>query len=148
MTTFLGIQILGVIFGLFMVYFTFVYFKRKEFSFWVLIFWEVLWLALIFVTLFPHSTNFFLEKLGLIRAMDFFMILGFIVVLGLSFYNYVLMNNLKRKLEQMVRQEALQNLFPSNPLPWEKRKINNKITPKTTGVKYVLRGLYKKKKNH
>lgn len=110
MTTFLGIQILGVIFALFMGYFSFVYFKRREFSLPVLILWEILWFALIFVTIFPTSTNFFLEKLGLARAMDFFMILGFMVVLGLSFYNYIVVGRLQKKIEKLVRKEALKGL--------------------------------------
>ncbi len=107
MTTFLGIQILGALFGIFMAYFSFVYFKRREFSLGVLIFWEVLWLALIFISIFPHSTNFFLQELGLIRAMDLFMVSGFIIAFGLLFYNYVIVQRLRKKMEKIVREEAL-----------------------------------------
>lgn len=110
MTSFLGIQILGVFFGVFMAYFSFVYFKRREFSLGVLIFWEVLWLALIFVSIFPHSTNFFLQQLGLIRAMDLFMVLGFIIAFGLLFYNYVVVQRLRKKMEKVVRKEALRGI--------------------------------------
>jgi len=109
MTTFLGVQIIGVIFGLFMAYFSFIYFKREQFSLPILIFWEILWVALIFVTIFPASTNFFLEKLGLTRAMDLFMILGFMVILGLSFYNYIIIARLRKEIEKVVRKEALRD---------------------------------------
>lgn len=93
-----------------MAYFSFVYFKRREFSLGVLIFWEVLWLALIFVSIFPHSTNFFIQGLGLIRAMDLFMVLGFIIAFGLLFYNYVVVQRLRKKMEKVVRKEALKSV--------------------------------------
>jgi len=110
MNSFLGIQFLGAAFGIFMAYFSFVSFKRREFSFLVLVFWELLWLALIFISIFPHSTNFFLERLGLIRAMDLFMVLGFILAFGLLFYNCVVIAKLKKKMEKVVRKEALKGV--------------------------------------
>ncbi len=110
MTTFLGVQIIGVLFAVFMAYFTFIYFKRSEFSLPVLIFWELLWIALVFVTVLPTSTNFFLEKLGFTRAMDFLTVLGFMFVLGLSFYNYVVLARMRRKMDQLVRKDALRDL--------------------------------------
>lgn len=109
MITFLGVQIIGVLFAVFMAYFTFVYFKRNEFSLPVLIFWELLWIALIFVTSFPASTNFFLEKLGFTRAMDFLTVLGFMFILGLSFYNYIVIARMRKKMERLVRKDALRD---------------------------------------
>lgn len=114
MTTFLGIQILGVMFGVFMLYFTLVYFKRREFSLGFLIFWEILWTLLILISIFPHSTDFFLQELGLIRAMDFFMVGGFLIAFGLLFYNYVVIQRLKIKMEKIVRKEALKELRVKN----------------------------------
>jgi len=110
MTPLLGIQFLGAVFGIFMAYFSFVYFKRREFSLGVLIFWELLWIALIFISIFPHSTNFFLERLGLIRAMDLFMVSGFIIAFGMLFYNFVMIAKLKKKMEKMARKEALKGV--------------------------------------
>lgn len=106
----LGVQILAIIFGIVMMYLTFLYFKRKDFNKLQLALWEILWLAFLFVAIFPESVNRITESLGIVRAMDLFMILGFVFVISLSFYNYLVVGKLKKSLEEYVRKETLNDL--------------------------------------
>ncbi len=102
----LGIQILGVLFALFMLYLTFVHQKRKEFSAKEYIFWIVLWVGFIIVTVFPKVLEPFVRTLQLSRTMDFLIIVGFIFVVGVLFHNYIALRNTQKKIEEVVRKVA------------------------------------------
>ena len=102
----LGIQIAGTFFGLFMLYYSYIHFKRKEFTIKEFIVWLLLWLSFIFVSLFPSTVDFIVQKLSLTRAMDLFIILGFMVLLFVFFYTYSLVRVNQRKIEQIVRKIA------------------------------------------
>jgi len=105
-----GVQILGIIFGFFMIYFSFLHFKRGEFNLYQLIIWETLWFGFSAAVIFPDKINIFTERLGITRAFDLFAIVAFIVVLSLSFHNYVLLARLEKKIEKQVRDQALNQL--------------------------------------
>src|SRR3989338_5451689 len=95
-----GIQILGIIFGLLMAYFCFLHYKRREFGKVQFLFWEILWLGFIFVILFPKTTDVLVQELNVGRAMDLFIILGFMFITFLTFYGYTMINKIKRALEK------------------------------------------------
>jgi len=105
-----GIQILGIIFGLLMAYFCFLHYKRREFGKVQFLFWEILWLGFIFVILFPKTTDVLVQELNVGRAMDLFIILGFMFITFLTFYGYAMINKIKRALEKKIRGEALEKL--------------------------------------
>ena len=106
-TGFLGIQILGVCFGLMMVYVSVLHNKRKEFTEKESLFWISIWTAFIVVSLFPKSLDFLRQDvLGISRTMDFLIIAGFILLTGLIFYMYGLLRKNQKKLEQVVRKLA------------------------------------------
>lgn len=105
-----GIQILGILFGMSMLYLSFLHFKRKEFNAYQFFIWGVLWIGFIVVVLFPKSLNVFVQRLGVIRAFDLFSVVAFIVVFSLAFHNYVLIARLEKKLERRVREKALSDL--------------------------------------
>jgi len=103
----LGIQILGALFGLFMIYYSFLSFKRKEFRKGEFIVWIFLWISFMIVTLFPNLLNPFIETLSLARRMDFYVILGFIFLIGLGFYSYRISRKNQEKIENIVREIAV-----------------------------------------
>ena len=103
----LGIQLVGILFGLVMLYITFLHNKRKEFSSSELLFWVVLWIAFIYLTLFPYSLGFIVKTLNFTRAFDLLVVTGFLFVISLGIYNYFNSRNNKRKLEEIVRKVAL-----------------------------------------
>ncbi len=104
----LGVQLLGVLFALFMIYQAFVHNKRKEFTTKEYAFWILLWVCFIIVTLFPSVLNPMLGTLSLTRAMDFFTIVGFLFVLGLVFNNYIVTKKTNKKVEDLVRKIAIE----------------------------------------
>ena len=106
-TTF-WIQFLGVIFGALMLYFSFVKYKRKELRYLELILWSISWSILIFIAIVPSLIDFIIEPLNFYRRLDFFVVFGFFVLLGLSFYNYSAAKKIERELEKFVRAEALE----------------------------------------
>ncbi len=109
MSTTLWIQLIGVIFGAAMLYFTFVKYKRQELSSLELGLWFGLWLMLILVAIIPNLLDPIIAPLHFYRRLDFFVVLGFFVLLGLGFYNYSTVKKMEKKLETYVRKQALDN---------------------------------------
>ena len=105
----LGIQLLGVLFGLLMVYLTFLHHKRREFTVKEGVVWFVMWMGFMFIALFPNALNFLVKDiLQLSRPLDFFIICGFMFLIGVSFYSYTIMRSTQNKVEEVVRNFALQ----------------------------------------
>ncbi len=102
-----GIQILGIIFGLVISYFTFLHFKRGQFTLREFIGWEILWVVFMLTTIFVQSFQPFTSDLGAVRLFDLIVALGFIVVLSISFYTYVCVDILRKNLEKAIRDLAL-----------------------------------------
>jgi len=102
----LGIQIVGVFFGLFMIYYTFLQLKRSEFTMREFSFWGMFWVILMYVALFPDSLDFIVKQLNLTRALDLFIIAGFLILIAMFFYTYTLVRINQRKIEKVVRTIA------------------------------------------
>lgn len=105
----LGIQIFGVLFGLFMLYLTFLHSKRKEFTIKESSFWIILWVAFILIVLLPNSLDFLIkEVLNISRRLDFFIIIGFMLLTGIIFYTYTIVRKNQKRLEAVVRKIAIE----------------------------------------
>jgi hypothetical protein len=104
----LGIQILGIVFGAFLLYFTFLHHKRKELNNVEFVFWSILWVIFIYLVLFPNALDFIVISLNLVRTLDLFTILAFMFLIILTFYNYLLSIKNRGKLERAVRAIALE----------------------------------------
>lgn len=105
----IGVQIVGILFGLFMMYYTFLHYKRGELTSKNWTFWLILWSLFIIVTLFPQLLDPFVVKLHLARTMDLFIILGFMFLVGISVYTNIMLRKNQKKIEDIVRAIALQN---------------------------------------
>jgi len=90
-----------------MTYFSFLHYRRKEFSIWEFSFWQVIWLGLAVIVLFPGPVNIVVEKLHFTRAFDFLTAGGILVLFGASFRNYVLLRRNDKRLEELTRKLAL-----------------------------------------
>jgi hypothetical protein len=109
MSTTFWIQLLGIIFGLGMMYFTFVRFKRKELTNNELIIWFFGWIVLIMVALKPSVLDFIISPLNFHRRLDFFVVFGFFALLVLGFYNYSIVKKTEKRLETFVRRDAIRD---------------------------------------
>jgi len=101
------IQIVGLLFGLFMIYYTFLSLKRKEFRKGEFTAWVVMWAAFLLVTLFPDLLNPIIKTANVSRRLDFLIIVGFLFLIGLGFSTYILSRKNRKKIEDMVRKIAL-----------------------------------------
>jgi len=102
------IQIVGLLFGLFMIYYTFLSLKRKEFRKGEFAVWAVMWLLFLLVTLFPEILNPIIKTLQVSRRLDFLIIVGFLFLIGLGFSTYILSRKNRKKIEDIVRKIALE----------------------------------------
>src|SRR3989338_2608498 len=100
MANILGIQILGILFGFFMMYYTFLQYKRKEFTIKEYSFWFLFWGTFVVVTLFPQVLDPVLSTLNIARTLDFFIIAGFLFLILVTFYTYTLVRKNQKKLEE------------------------------------------------
>ena len=107
MADILGIQILGILFGVFMMYYTFLHYKRKEFTIKEYVFWALFWGVFILVTLVPQVLDPVLSTLSIGRTLDFFIIVGFLFLIFVSVYTYTIVRKNQKKLEEVVRKMAM-----------------------------------------
>jgi len=107
MANILGIQILGILFGFFMMYYTFLQHKRKEFTIKEYSAWFTFWGIFVIITLFPQLLDPVLNTLSIARTLDFFIIVGFLFMIFVIFYTYTLVRKNQRKIEEVVRNIAI-----------------------------------------
>jgi len=107
MAKIIGIQIIGIFFGFFMMYYTFLQLKRKEFTMKEYSFWFVFWSAFVIVTLVPQILDPLLKTLNIARALDFFIIAGFLFLTFVIFYTYTIVRRNQKKVELIVRKIAM-----------------------------------------
>lgn len=105
----IAIQIITLFFVLWMTYFSFLHFRRGEFSFWEFAFWQIIWLGLAFVVFFPDTTNFFIQQLHFTRAFDLLTAAGILILFGATFRNYVIVRRTDKRMEELVRKLALKD---------------------------------------
>lgn len=103
----LGIQLLGVLFALFMIYINFLHYKRKEFTVKEYFFWIITWVVFMIVSVFPGILNPIVESLNLARTMDLLIISGFLFLIAAIFYTYTVVRRTQKKLEDLVRNIAM-----------------------------------------
>lgn len=101
------LQIFAVIFLLILIYFSFMFYKRKEYSIKDFIFWLLVWIIAIFLVSFPETVYGVMESLQIQRTVDFFVIAGFMFLTVVIFFLYTKIRKLEYKIEIVVRKIAL-----------------------------------------
>lgn len=106
----LGVQILGLVFGIVMIYLAFVYMRKKEISLNDFLFWLIIWILFIVAAMIPQTINIFMETLGIVSAMQFFTVFGFVFLFAFVFYIYKNVKKTQRMVAKIVKEIALQNI--------------------------------------
>lgn len=104
----LGIQIFGVLFGLFMIYLTFLNAKRREYTAKEYLVWMIIWIAFILVALFPNMLDIFVVQFKFSRTLDLLIISGFLFLIAITFRTYNIVRKNQNKVEEIVRKIALE----------------------------------------
>lgn len=110
----IGLQLVAIIFALWMLYFSYLHFRRGEFNRIEFFLWQVLWLGLLIVVIIPKSVNFILQAFSITRTFDLVVVVGVVILFGVTFRNYVVIKRLERKIEESVRKHAIDDAFNSN----------------------------------
>ena len=103
----IGLQIIALIFAFSMIYFVVLHFKRGEISKSEIISWIIMLAAAIVIIVFPELLRKFASTFLVTRVFDLMVIAGFILVISLVTSSYIRTKKLEKKLEDMVRREAL-----------------------------------------
>jgi hypothetical protein len=102
-----GVQIIGILFALAMMYFTFLYYKKKSYTYRSLVIWLLIWTAFLILVLFPTTIYGIMQSLKIERTVDFFVIGGFLFFSVIIFYIYSVVKKNDRKLDELVRALAI-----------------------------------------
>ncbi|MAG91150.1 hypothetical protein CMO83_05435 [Candidatus Woesearchaeota archaeon] len=103
----LGIQIAGFLFGMFMIYYSFVNYKKKQFNAKEFGFWFVLWMGFLVVTIYPAILDPLTKSLSFFRTLDLLVISGMLFLIAINFYTYVVTRKNQKQLEKIVRSIAI-----------------------------------------
>lgn len=106
----LGVQIVSVLFAVFMLYVVFLHWKRKDLKTSEYFFWFLLWCGFIGVTLFPNLLQNLTRLLFFARIMDFLMVLAFMILSYIGFNNYIANKKMEKKIEDLIRKDAIKNV--------------------------------------
>ena len=106
----IGVQLIAIIFSLWMIYFSYLHYRRGEFKGIEFVLWQILWIGLVIVVIFPVSVKFILESFSISRTFDLVVIVGIIVLFGVTFRNYVIVKRIEKRLEEVVRDSALEGV--------------------------------------
>src|SRR3989344_2297566 len=96
-----GIQIVGIIFGIGMLFLSYLYFRKKEFGPRDFAIWVIVWIIFLIAIMFPKTVNVLLDTLGIVSALWLF---------ALVFHLHVSVRKGQRKLEKVVKKIALKKV--------------------------------------
>ena len=94
----LGIQIAGFLFGLFFLYYTFINYKRKEFTAKEFALWVIIYVAVIIISFFPSLLDPIVKYGGFFRALDVLIVSGFLFLIAAIFYTYIITRKNQKQL--------------------------------------------------
>ena len=109
MSPFFGIQLISIMFAVFMLYISFIHFKKENINTGEFIFWIALWSGFVFVSLNPAILNPILQKLFITRALDLLMIAAFMILAYLGFMNHVGIKHLNKRISTIIKKDAINN---------------------------------------
>lgn len=103
----IGLQIVAILFAFSMIYFAVLSYKRGELNGMETASWLIMWVATIVIVIFPELLAAFAKTFFVTRVFDLMVIGGFILVISLVAGAYIRTKRLEKKLEDLVRKEAL-----------------------------------------
>jgi hypothetical protein len=103
----IGLQIIALFFAFVMIYFAVLHYKRGELNGMEVGSWLIMWTVAIVIVIFPNLLQGFAKTVLVTRVFDLMDIAGFILVISLVSIAYLRTKRLEKKLEDLVRREAL-----------------------------------------
>jgi hypothetical protein len=103
----LGLQITGILFSLFMIYFALLHYKKGQLNGMEISSWIAIWTAVILIVIFPEVIRVYAESIAISRVLDLLIGGAFVVIFIMVAVSYVKVNKLEKRLEDLVRKLAL-----------------------------------------
>jgi len=101
------LQALGIAYLGLMLYLTFLYYKKNNYTLKNFLFWVTVWCFGILLLIMPETTSLITQRLKVARVIDFYLILGVMFFSIVCFLSYNQVKKNERKIEELVRQIAL-----------------------------------------
>lgn len=101
------IEIIVILFALFALSRAFLRFRDKEINAKELVFWSIIWIAVIVVVLIPGSAGYFAKLFGIGRPVDLLIYISIILLFYLTFRLYVKIDKQNQQITKIVREVAI-----------------------------------------
>lgn len=101
------IQLISVVFGLFMIYFVRLHFRKQHMEKFEYGIWTALWIGFIFLAVLPQTFQGLVQTLRISRVFDLLNIIALMILTFLIFHNTVKSRQFEHKLEDLIRRKAL-----------------------------------------
>jgi len=106
----IGLQLIGVAIAVIGIYMSYLHLKKRDFTKFEFFTWVAIWAGFLIVTVSPTSFNFVMDAFSFDNMLDVVIVTSIIVVYILCFRNYVVGRRVEKKLEDLVRSDALSTL--------------------------------------
>ena len=103
----IGLQIIGFIFALLMIYLSIVHYKKGSLNGMEIAVWLIIWGIVIIAVVFPEILRTYSQAFAISRLLDLLTVGGFILVISMVSASYIRTKNVEKKIEDMIRSEAL-----------------------------------------
>jgi hypothetical protein len=110
----LGLQFIAILFSGIMVYFAYVNYRKKEINKIEFIVWATAWATVIIIVIFPDTLRKIAQTFFVSRLLDVLIAGGFILVIIMVSIAYIHTKRVEKRIEELVRKEALKNLKRKN----------------------------------
>jgi hypothetical protein len=105
----IGLQISALVFSFAMVYFAVIHYKKGTINGVEIFFWVLIWSFTVFAVIFPDLLKTFARTFYFARLFDMMVFGGFVLVIALAAKSYITTKKLEKKLENLIREDALNN---------------------------------------
>lgn len=103
----IALQITGFIFSLIMIYIALIHYKKGNLSGMEIAIWMTVWSVVIVSVAFPDILRTYTMAFAVTRLFDALVMGGFILVITMAVVSYIKVKNLEKKVEELVRKQAL-----------------------------------------
>ena len=106
----LGLQFIAIAFSLIMIYFAYVNYWKNEINRVEFTVWLVAWTLAIVIVIFPDTLRKVAQTFSISRLLDLLIAGGFLLVIIMVSIAYIRTKRIEKKIEDLVRKEALKDI--------------------------------------
>lgn len=101
------VQFGAIIFSFTMIYFALIHYKKGTLNRSEIFLWCLIWIVAILIVIFPDFIRVFAKTFFFARLFDMVVFGGFVLVILLSSKAYIITRKNERKMEELVRKNAI-----------------------------------------